>query len=87
MTEPVSRFTCEEVFDRLDDYLDRELTAEEMRLVHEHLETCAACASEHRFESGVLRDVREKLRRINVPSDLMARISARLDQAENPKQQ
>jgi anti-sigma factor (TIGR02949 family) len=75
---PPDRFTCEEVFARLDDYLDRELTAEEMRLVREHMETCAACASEYRFESGIIEGVREKLRRLAVPEDLMARISARL---------
>ncbi len=75
---PPDRFTCEEVFERLDDYLDRELTAAEMRMVREHLETCAACASEHRFELGVLDDVRDKLRRLAVPEDLMAKISARI---------
>lgn len=75
---PPDRFTCEEVFARLDDYLDRELTAEEMHLVKDHLATCAACASEHRFELGVLDGVREKLRRLSVPADLMARISARI---------
>ena len=79
---PPDRFTCEEVFARLDDYLDRELTAEEMRLVREHLATCAACASEYRFEAGVLEGVREKLSRLAVPADLMARISARIE-AEN----
>jgi anti-sigma factor RsiW len=31
---------------RLDDYLDRELSPEEMRRAEEHLETCAACRSE-----------------------------------------
>ena len=40
---PPDRFTCEEIFARLDDYLDRELSADEMRMVKEHLETCAAC--------------------------------------------
>lgn len=75
---PPDRFTCEEVFERLDDYLDRELTMDEMRMVHEHLEACAACASEHRFELGVLDDVRGKLRRMAVPEDLMAKISARI---------
>ncbi len=75
---PPDRFTCEEVFERLDDYLDRELTADEMRMVREHLETCAACASEHRFEFGVLDGVREKLRRLAVPEDLMAKIAARI---------
>lgn len=72
------RFTCEQVFARLDDYLDRELTADEMRMVREHLATCAVCASEHRFEAGVLEGVREKLRRLAVPKDLMDRISARI---------
>jgi anti-sigma factor (TIGR02949 family) len=77
MTLP-DRFTCEEVFHRLDDYLDRELSAEEMRLVREHLDTCAICAAEHQFEAGVINGVRAKLRRLAVPGDLMAKISARL---------
>jgi len=75
---PPDRFTCEEVFSRLDDYLDRELSVAEMQLVREHLETCAACAGEYRFEAGVLDGLREKLRRIAVPGDLMARIAERI---------
>lgn len=75
---PPDRFTCEEIFARLDDFLDRELSADESRLVREHLETCAACASEYRFESEVLEGVREKLRRLAVPGDLMAKITARI---------
>lgn len=75
---PPDRFTCEEVFARLDDYLDRELDQEEIRLVREHLETCAACASEYKFEAGVLDGVREKLRRLAVPDGLMGRITAGL---------
>lgn len=81
MTRP-NRFTCEEVFARLDDFVDRELSAEEMRLVQEHLDTCAACAGEHRFESGVLRDVREKIVRIDVPADFLVRLSQRIAAAE-----
>jgi mycothiol system anti-sigma-R factor len=72
------RFTCEEIFARLDDYLDRELTPAEQRLVREHLETCAACASEHRFETGVISGVRQKLGRLALPDDLMSRIAARI---------
>jgi anti-sigma factor (TIGR02949 family) len=75
---PPDRFTCEEVFARLDDFLDRELTAEEARLVREHLEICDVCASEYRFEAEVLEGVRDKLRRLAVPGDLMAKISARI---------
>lgn len=70
----VTRFTCEEVFARLDDYLDRELSDLEMRLVAEHLETCAICAAEHRFERHVLDDVKHKLRRIQLPPALVDRV-------------
>jgi anti-sigma factor (TIGR02949 family) len=77
-----NRLTCEEVFARLDDFIDRELSAEEIRLVREHLETCAACASEHRFESSVLDGVRAKLRRIAVPEHLRAAILAAVSRKE-----
>jgi anti-sigma factor (TIGR02949 family) len=72
----IDRYTCEEAFLRLDDYLDRELPADQMDCVREHLETCAICASEVDFEQTVIDDVRGKLRRIRAPDDLMSRISA-----------
>ncbi len=73
-----NRLTCEEVFARLDDFLDRELSPEEMRLVEEHIETCAACASEHRFERQVVDSVRAKLQRIELPAAVRQSILARL---------
>ena len=75
----LSRFTCEEAFRRLDDFLDRELGAAEMTLVHEHLEICEGCAREFRFESSVLNGVRAKLRQIEVPAELQARVLAALE--------
>ena len=75
---PLNRYTCEEAFRRLDDYLDRELSAEEMTLVHEHLDICAGCAREFNFEASVLRGVREKLRQIDLPDSLQARILSAL---------
>ena len=77
----LNRYTCEEAFRRLDDYLDRELSAEEMTLVHEHLDICAGCAREFNFEASVLRGVREKLRQIDLPDSLQARILAALGNA------
>ena len=77
----LSRYTCEEAFRRLDDYLDRELSAEEMTLVHEHLDICAGCAREFNFEASVLRGVREKFRQIDLPDSLQARILAALGKA------
>lgn len=63
----VDRYTCEQVFARINDYLDRELSAEEMALVQEHLDTCAQCAREYAFEGTVLQELKEKLRRLDLP--------------------
>lgn len=73
--------TCREVFRRLDDYLDRELSAEEVLRVREHLETCAVCAAEHRFERCVLDSVKEKVRRLPVPPELGARVERAIARA------
>ena len=83
MTAP-SRLTCEQVFARLDDYVDRELSAEEMAMVREHLDTCAVCAAEHRFEAAFIRGVKERLVRIDVPTGLAVRIAERLRDATKP---
>jgi len=78
MTAP-DRTTCEDVFRRLDDFVDRELSTEEMGRIRAHLETCAQCASEYRFEESLLRQVRQKLRRIDVPAGLRTKISKILE--------
>ena len=75
MSDDLDRITCEEAFRRLDDFLDHELSDKEMRLVREHLEICAHCSREFRFERSVIARVREKLGRIEVPADLLARIT------------
>jgi anti-sigma factor (TIGR02949 family) len=77
--EKPDRFTCEETFRRLDDYLDRELSEHEMKLVREHLETCEACRKHDVFESAVLQQLRSKLCRIDMPPDLMMEIRRSLD--------
>jgi anti-sigma factor (TIGR02949 family) len=78
----IDRYTCEQTFRRLDDYLDRELNPEQMQLVREHLEVCAVCAAEYTFEASVLKQVRSKLQRIDLPADLLAKISRALKQVE-----
>lgn len=75
MTTP-DRFTCEQVFQRINDYLDRELSADEMRLVREHLDTCAVCAREYAFEGSVLDELKAKLRRIDVPRSALEKVEA-----------
>lgn len=75
MTEHPDRMTCEEAFRRLDDFIDRELSAEEMRLVQEHLAICAQCTREFNFELSVIDGVRDKLSRIAAPPSLLGRIA------------
>jgi anti-sigma factor (TIGR02949 family) len=77
----VNRVTCEEAFRQLDDYLDRELAADERRLIEEHLAICTSCLREFTFEGSVLDGVRGKLRRVAVPPELLARITADLARA------
>jgi anti-sigma factor (TIGR02949 family) len=79
MTE-LNRRTCEEAFRRLDDFLDRRLDLEETRLVEEHLRVCEACTREFTFEASVLNGVKQKLRQLAAPSELLARILSQLPQ-------
>jgi anti-sigma factor (TIGR02949 family) len=67
------RYTCEAALKRLDDFLDRELTAAEMERVREHLEACAHCADTFAAEADLLQAIRTKLKRIAVPPELLAR--------------
>lgn len=78
MSRRLDRSTCEEAFRRLDDYLDRQLSPEESRLIEEHLQVCAACSREFTFEAGVIKGVREKLPRVAAPEDLLARIAKQI---------
>ena len=70
--------TCRQAFDRLEEYLDRELTPEETSRVRAHLEICEQCTREFHFEGEILAGIREKLRRIQVPGGLTERILAAL---------
>jgi len=83
----LDRYTCEEVFRRLNDYLDRELSPAEMAMVKEHLDTCGQCASEHAFEASVLQELKSKLRRIDLPQSLLDKVAAILAEARLPEEQ
>lgn len=75
---PHDRLPCEEVFRRLDDYLDRELSSAEMEQVRAHLEQCAVCAGEYRFDETVLLHVRERMSRVRAPAGLLDSIRRRV---------
>ena len=81
MSSP-DRLDCHETFRLLDDYLDRELSVDEQRLVEQHLEECARCSSEFSFEANVLEQIRLKIKRVDLPADLLQKIRSRLDNAD-----
>jgi anti-sigma factor (TIGR02949 family) len=78
MSHSLNRNTCEEAFRRLDDFLDRRLSPDETRLVEEHLQICEACTREFTFEASVLQGVKQKLRQLSAPPDLLSRILGQL---------
>ncbi len=78
MRTPLNSYTCGEAYRRIDDYLDRELTMEEIGKVEEHLSFCEMCAQEFEFEASVIRAVRMKIQSIAVPPELRSRISQSL---------
>lgn len=79
---PPDRFTCEDMFRRLDDFLDRSLSPEEEARIQEHLELCESCAREYQFEESLLSGLRRKLRSTEAPEGLKQRISSLLERTE-----
>jgi anti-sigma factor (TIGR02949 family) len=77
----IDRFTCEQVFKRLDDYIDQELTPGEMQMIREHLEICAWCAQTFEFQASVLDALQERIQRIPAPIDLRDRVAGALRRA------
>ena len=73
-------YTCKEALQRLDDYVDRELSPRETEMVKRHLRLCRECSRKFAFEADVIREVRAKLQRIAAPPDLLARVSQALSE-------
>jgi len=66
------------VLDRLDDYIDGELSPAGMRLVGTHLSSCDDCSAEYREALRTVETVRRRLRRVAVPPNLRTRLRAAL---------
>jgi anti-sigma factor (TIGR02949 family) len=77
MNEP-THLNCRQCVERLDDFVDRELTEEDMVLVEQHLAACVGCAREFRFEGAVIESIKVTLRRVQAPASLIDRIRKNL---------
>ncbi len=84
---PLDRVTCEHAFRHLDDYLDHELTPQEMQEIKAHLEICAMCAKEFRFQAEVLEEVRERIQRLALSPTLRGKVTSALRKAQVEMQQ
>lgn len=71
----MNRYTCEQFFRRLPEFLDQELSSDDTQSMREHLEWCAVCLEEYEFERDLLEEVRAKLKPVEeAPAGLLERI-------------
>jgi len=74
--------TCQEVIDRLWDYLDSELPPEDMQAVADHLAECGRCYPQYRFEFAFLEALARQREVARKPSDAWrGRLKAALAEA------
>lgn len=59
--------SCRETLKRLDDYLDRELSPDEMKTVRGHLKLCHACQKKFAFERAFTDQLRQSLQAVALP--------------------
>ncbi len=78
----INLYTCKEMIARLDDYLDRELSPEEIRRVERHLKICHRCQRKFGFEKELLEQMRARLARLETPPELWERIVHALVETE-----
>jgi anti-sigma factor (TIGR02949 family) len=69
---------CADIIRRLDEYLDCCLSLRARRQVEAHLAGCPDCTAKFRFEAALVSSIRERLRRVDVPSHLLETVVRRL---------
>ena len=75
---------CAECRERLDAYLDGELTPVESEMVRGHVEQCTSCGHEHAVLSATSRRLKDGLMYYEAPDMLRARIVSALSRPAKP---
>jgi mycothiol system anti-sigma-R factor len=79
--------TCEEAYQAVYQYLDRELNDAELTIVRQHLDACPPCAHHFHFEGTIVRYVREKASSetcpVAVAKSILVGFRARISQGLN----
>jgi Putative zinc-finger/FecR protein len=70
---------CDNMENRLHDYVDGVLTPGERQEVERHLETCANCRQEMQFLQALRQQVARLPQRLDPPRDLWPEIAARIE--------
>ncbi len=76
-------YGCREALERLDDFVDHELSPEEEQKVAGHLKICRHCLRKFKFQEELLTGVRARVQAIPASADVQAlqlKISALLQQ-------
>jgi mycothiol system anti-sigma-R factor len=68
---------CSEVLDRVYEYVDGELTPEDLHAIRHHLEECAPCLRQYDLEA-VLKQLVRRSCQDRAPEGLRVRIMARI---------
>jgi len=76
VNEPM--LTCEQVLERILDFIDRELTDDEHRRLERHLETCRSCCSRVEFERRLKTRLTD-LAREDAPASMRERVTRLID--------
>ena len=76
-----SLLSCREALLQLDDYLDRELSAEEIQQVEKHLRLCQHCADKFTFEDNYLSSLKEKVRHVETEDTQVLSLLERIKRA------
>jgi anti-sigma factor (TIGR02949 family) len=71
--------SCQEAFEKLDDFLCRELTPEDIKRLEAHLCECIHCANAYKLEGKLHECIKKKVEQIALPCDLAERVRAALD--------
>ena len=58
-------YGCREALERLDDYVDHELSPEEEAKVRQHLKICRHCLQKFQFEESLLAGLRAKIQTLS----------------------
>jgi mycothiol system anti-sigma-R factor len=71
-------YDCKDCVQRLDQLVDKELSAPEVEEIHGHLDSCGDCTRRYRFQEGLKRLVKVSCSEEVAPAALRERLRQQL---------